>query len=149
MALREDYQDYVPNAAGKKYVISDVGAGQSTITDATVYDQVGDTFNAGVINATNAQVNKITPVHFYSTNVLKSAFVSNSTYADYPYRAAVALSGVLESMIPEVYFDVPQITSGIYAPVARAYNGGIYLYASEVPSANFTIPTIICWKGVS
>lgn len=149
MALREDYQDYIPNAAGKKYVISDAGAGQSIISDATVYDQMGDVFNAGVINATNIQVNLITPVQYFDTNVLTSAFVSDSTYEEYPYRAAVSLNGVKQGMIPDVMFDVPEQTSGIFAQVARAFENGIYIYASDIPEADFTIPTIICWRVMS
>ena len=146
MALRENYQDYIPNAAGKRYVISDAGDGQSVITDATVYDQIGDPFSAGVINATNIQVNLITPVQYFDTTVLASAFESDSTYEEYPYRAAVSLNGVKQGMIPDVMFDVPEQTSGIFAQVARAYENGIYIYASDIPEADFVIPTIICWK---
>ena len=149
MALRENYQDYIPNAAGKRYVISDEGDGQSVITDATVYDQIGDPFSAGVINATNIQVNKITPMQYFNTAVLVSAFTSDTTYEDYPYRAAVALTGVTENMIPEVVFSLADAVSGVFAPVAECYNGGIYLYASEVPETDITIPIIECRKVLS
>ena len=70
------------------------------------------------------------------------------TYADYPYRAAVALTGVLETMTPEVVFGVADATSGSFAPVVESYDGGIYVYASEAPTASVTIPTIILWKAV-
>ena len=75
-----------------------------------------------------------------------AAFVSNATYADFPYRAAVALTGVLSTMVPHVVFGAVDAISGIFAPVADCCNGGIYLYASEVPAADITIPTIICWR---
>ncbi len=70
------------------------------------------------------------------------------TYADFPYRAAVALAGVLAAMTPEVVFGVAEATSGSFAPVAACYDGGVYVYASEALSAAITIPTIILWKAV-
>lgn len=86
-------------------------------------------------------------LQFTNTSVEVSAFASDSTYADYPYRAAVALTGVTASMIPEVILGVADAVSGIFAPVAETYNGGIYIYAAEVPETALTVPTIICWKG--
>lgn len=87
-------------------------------------------------------------LQFTNKTVAASAFVANSTYEDFGYRAAVALSGVTANMTPEVVFNVADAISGIFAPVAACYAGGIYLYASEVPEATITIPTIICWKAV-
>ena len=83
---------------------------------------------------------------FSSTSVPAASFVSDSTYADYPYRAAVTLTGVTASMIPEVVFGVSDAMSGNFAPVAEAYDGGIHLYAAAVPDAAITIPTILAWR---
>lgn len=84
---------------------------------------------------------------FTGVSVPTSAFVSDSTYEDYGYRAAVALSGVTSSMIPEVVFSLADTSGGNFAPVAETYNGGIYLYAADVPESQINIPTIICWRG--
>lgn len=84
---------------------------------------------------------------FTNVSVSASAFVSDSTYEDYGYRASVALSGVTSSMIPEVVFSLADVSGGNFAPVAETYNGGIYLYAADVPESQITIPTIICWRG--
>lgn len=86
-------------------------------------------------------------LQFTNATVAVSAFASDSTYADYPYRAAVALTGVTASMIPEVTLGVADAVGGNFAPVAETYNGGIYIYAAEVPEAAITIPTILCWRG--
>lgn len=83
---------------------------------------------------------------FSSTSVPAASFVSDSTYADYPYSAAVTLTGVTASMIPEVVFGVSDAMSGNFAPVAEAYDGGIHLYAAAVPDAAITIPTILAWR---
>lgn len=84
-----------------------------------------------------------------NVSVSASSFVANTTYAEqgYGYRASVAISGVISSMIPEVVFSMSDAVSGNFAPVAETYNGGVYIYASEKPDATITIPTIICWRG--
>lgn len=86
-------------------------------------------------------------LQFSNVTVPKGAFVSNTTYQDFPYRASIALSGAIKSMIPEVVLSVDDALSGNYAPVAESYNGGVYLYAGSPPDADITIPTIIMWRG--
>lgn len=75
-----------------------------------------------------------------------SAFVSNATYEDYPYRAAIALTGVTNTMIPEVMFGLADAVEGNFAPISETYMGGVYIYAADIPEAAITIPTIICWR---
>lgn len=82
---------------------------------------------------------------FENTNVPTSAFTETNTYEDYPYSAAIALSGVTAGMIPEVIF-FPSETE-MFAPVAACYNGGVSIYAADIPEATITIPTIVCWRG--
>jgi len=84
---------------------------------------------------------------FANTVVAVSAWADDSTYEDYPYRAAVALSGVTAAMIPEVVFGLAAMSENSFAPVAECYNGGVYIYAADVPESTITIPTIICWRG--
>lgn len=84
---------------------------------------------------------------FSNTVVPTSAFVADTTYEDFGYRAAVALAGVLAIDIPEVMFGMAEAISGNFAPVAVSYDGGVYIYAADVPDAAITIPTIICWRG--
>ena len=84
---------------------------------------------------------------FTNISVPVSAFVADSTYQDYPFRAAIALTGVLDTMIPEVVLGVADAIDGNFAPVAATYNGGVYLYAASAPESAITVPTIICWKG--
>ena len=83
---------------------------------------------------------------FTDTTVAAAAFAPDTTYADFPFRASVSLAGVTGTMVPEVVFGATDAASGVFAPVAESISGGIYLYAAEVPSADITIPTIICWR---
>lgn len=57
MALKTDYKDYV-YSGNQKFKITANSDGTSTITDSTTYSQVGDTFGASDLNATNEEVNK-------------------------------------------------------------------------------------------
>lgn len=84
---------------------------------------------------------------FTDTVVPASAFSETGEYDAYPYRASVALNGVLASMIPEVIYGMEDATSGNFAPVAETYNGGVYLFATDIPKGDTEIPTIICWRG--
>lgn len=84
---------------------------------------------------------------FSNQSVATSAWAETKTYEDYPFRASVALSGVISTMIPQVVFSVAALAESSFAPVAECYNGGVYIYASDKPEKAVTIPTIICWKG--
>ena len=90
-----------------------------------------------------AQVARLT---FTSKSVATSAWASNSTYTDFPYRAAVACTGVTAAMFAEVVLSPADATSGNFAPVCQTYAGGVYLYAKAVPDAAITIPTIVVWR---
>lgn len=78
--------------------------------------------------------------------IYASAFEYSTDNDDYAYRAEVAIDGAEDSMKPDVTFNYEQISSGIYAPFAMSYSGGVYIYASEVPAANITIPVIDLWR---
>lgn len=71
--------------------------------------------------------------------------MADETYADYPYRAAIPLTGVTAASFAEVVLSPTDAVSGAYAPVCETYAGGIYLYANAVPSAAMTIPAIVIW----
>ena len=83
---------------------------------------------------------------FTNTTVEAASFTADETYGDFPYRAAVPLTGAAEAMTPEVVFGAADAMSGTFAPVAESYAGGVYIYAAELPSAAMTIPTILLWR---
>lgn len=83
---------------------------------------------------------------FTNTVVEAASFTADETYGDFPYRAAVPLTGAAEAMTPEVVFGAADAMSGTFAPVAESYAGGVYIYAAEIPSAAVTIPTILLWR---
>lgn len=81
---------------------------------------------------------------FTGKTVAVSDWASDSTYTDFPYRAAVACEGVTAKHYAEVTFSPADALEGIFCPVVTSYDGGVYIYASEIPGADLTILTIVC-----
>ena len=104
----------------------------------------GDFANASHAHAGYAEV-KI----FSGVSVAASAWVSDSTYAAYPYAASIACPGVTASHVPEVVFGATEAASGNYAPVALSGSGTVKIYAATKPTAAITVQSITCIKAVS
>jgi hypothetical protein len=104
----------------------------------------GDFANASHAHAGYAEV-KI----FSGVSVAASAWVSDSTYAAYPYAASIACPGVTESHVPEVVFGATEAASGNFAPVALSGSGTVKIYAATKPTAAITVQSITCIKAVS
>lgn len=86
-------------------------------------------------------------LQFNNVSVPASAFNSDTTYSEFPFKAAVSLSDVLDTMIPMVTFGLNDAISGEFAPIADSYDGGVYIYAESIPESTITIPTILVFKG--
>ena len=104
----------------------------------------GDFANAYHAHAGYAEV-KI----FSGVSVAASAWVSDSTYAAYPYAASIACPGVTASHVPEVVFGATEAASGNFAPVALSGSGTVKIYAATKPTAAITVQSITCIKAVS
>ena len=104
----------------------------------------GDFANASHAHAGYAEV-KI----FSGVSVAASAWVSDSTYAAYPYAASIACPGVTASHVPEVVFGATEAASGNFAPVALSGSGTVKIYAATKPTAAITVKSITCIKAVS
>lgn len=83
---------------------------------------------------------------FENVSVPVASFISDTTYADYPYRATIPLAGVIASMVPDVTFSIAALADCEFAPVAECYAGGIYIYASSAPTAAVLINSVVCWR---
>lgn len=55
------------------------------------------------------------------------------TEGTFLYRYAIPIEGVTENDYLRPSFDSKTLLSGVLAPHGESYNGGLYLYASEVP----------------
>lgn len=121
------------------------GIENSAVTNAKIADgavSAGKIASGAVTRAKLASDVKV--LSFTSKTVSVSDWVSDTTYTDFPYRAAVACEGVTAKHYAEVVFSPTDALEGIFCPVAESYDGGVYIYVSEIPEAALTIPTIVC-----
>ena len=144
-----DFADASHTHTGKADKVSSATAGHfagldssGNLTDSG--KKPGDFANASHAHAGYAEV-KI----FSAVSVAASAWVSDSTYAAYPYAASIACSGVTASHVPEVVFGATEAASGNFAPVALSGSGTVKIYAATKPTTAITVQSITCIKAVS
>lgn len=134
-----DKADKVKNATAGHFAGLD---SSGNLTDSG--KKTGDFANASHTHAGYAEV-KI----FSGVSVAASAWVSDGTYAAYPYAASIACPGVTASHVPEVVFGATEAASGNFAPVALSGSGTVKIYAATKPTAAITVQSITCIKAVS
>ena len=134
-----DKADKVKNATAGHFAGLD---SSGNLTDSG--KKPGDFANASHAHAGYAEV-KI----FSGVSVATSAWVSDSTYAAYPYAASITCPGVTASHVPEVVFGATEAASGNFAPVALSGSGTVKIYAATKPTAAITVQSITCIKAVS
>ena len=100
-----------------------------------------DATTAASTYATKTEMNKKQDKVLKFTNLAASQWVSDSTYADYPYRCDVTCSGVTADNYAEVVFALSQATSGSYAPLCETKANAVSIWSSE--NTPITIPTIL------
>ena len=141
----QDYDTLLPTPASHASTHQADGSDPITVKTGNIED--GAVINAKIANGAVARTKLASDVKvlsFTSKTVSVSAWASDTTYTDFPYRAAVACEGVTAKHYAEVTFAPADAMSGEFAPVAESYDGGVYLYASEISEAALTIPTIVC-----
>ena len=144
-----DFADASHTHTGKADKVSSATAGHfagldssGNLTDSG--KKPGDFANASHAHAGYAEV-KI----FSGVSVAASAWVSDSTYAAYPYAASITCPGVTASHVPEVVLGATEAASGNFAPVALSGSGTVKIYATTKPTAAITVQSIPCIKAAS
>lgn len=67
------------------------------------------------------------------------------TYAEYPYKADLYISGVTADMIPLVNFNATDQASGNFIGADSATNV-VTIWAKDKPSSTMTIPNVVLLK---
>jgi hypothetical protein len=104
-----------------------------------------DTANTNATTANNSIKTAPIMLKFANKTVATSAWTSDSTYTNYPYKAAISCNGVTSSYVADVIFSIAAIEANIYAPICETGSGTVTIWASEKPTSTLTIPTIICF----
>lgn len=84
---------------------------------------------------------------FENITLETTAFVEDTTYEAFGYKADISCTGVTAEFFSDVVFGVEEATSGNYAPISLSGTGIITIYAVYKPESTITIPSIICSKG--
>lgn len=96
--------------------------------------QVKDLFNEMIISKNNI-------------TIPTTDFVENSIYDGYTYRATIPITGVTKEYYPFVSFSVDAIKTGLFNNgIVDSYDGGVYIYATGLPTENVVINQIKCIK---
>lgn len=137
-----------------------MGANKVVYSGRTLIDLTSDTVDAASLRsgkkAHNSAGDSVTgsaivadgvKILLMNLSVATSAWVSDSTYSDYPYRARITVSGCTTSMWPDVLFASASITMLDNAKIgiryARSNSGSVDIFASAKPSAALTISYLI------
>lgn len=126
----------------------DTNAVASQLSDAlTQMETAYNTYNADLQKTYDKIkqdiISSSSAIKILNTDVTESMFVVDSTYEDYPYCLQIEVDEADAALIPTVNFDLPQAASGNYAPIAEAVDGMIKIYAKEIDSQAFIIPSIV------
>lgn len=135
-----------PLIADKDRFFKGNGAYSDISADLVTYDNTTSQLISTTVNgAINELKNKITPISF---SILTSAWISDTTYTGYDYRATIENVLILSTDKVDVTFDMGSLILANIASVAGAtveYTGGIYLYSKIVPTDTLT-GTYIIWR---
>ena len=120
---------------GNDITVSASGGASGDYVDLTTNQTVGGTKTfTDNITAPNISTTK-------ALSILTSAWVADTSYSGYNYRATIPDASVTTSKDVDVAFNMSSIGIAQTAVVGGAtvmYNGGFYLYAQSVPTAILT-----------
>lgn len=102
------------------------------------------------INGEALSANVTTRLSFTNSIVAVSSWTddnSRSWSADYPKRGVISgLTGVQSTMFADVILYPEDALSGIYAPIAETGTNCVYIWATEVPESDLSVPTVFVIK---
>lgn len=93
----------------------------------------------------NAKILSSTMLVFTDITIQPADFVPDSTYDDFPYAAFIELPNVRDTYQPDVVFSSTTVGNDLLSNKAKSGNGGVYIYAADIPEESLNIPTILCW----
>ena len=86
---------------------------------------------------------KAKPTKYTNIVVPSSTITEDTTYSAYPYKVDITLDKATSSSIPTVVLSMDDATTGVFAPIAEAYDGYVRLYLKTLSNQNITIPVIL------
>lgn len=127
--LIEELRSKMPSAASNDY----------TDTDKAKVDNLPADTSAVLAKKGNTQTTRVTNV-----SIQASAWASDATFTDYPYKATLSITGVTATMECKTF--LPDHTDAdlqyLFAPWVNTKNGGLEVWAVSKPTAEIIIELI-------
>ena len=143
-----DYQ--AANSGWPALTQEDINADGDTYEVAMATVSFSESNISGVVSKLPALAEKYNqPIRKTNVSILTSAWKSDATYEDFPFRAAVTVTGATANHVPDIIPSPADIMTGNLAPFAETYAGGVYLYAKEEPEATVILATLTMWPEVT
>jgi hypothetical protein len=79
--------------------------------------------------------------------ILPDAWLSDTTYPTFGFRASVTMTGVTGTDYADVTFGLTDATSSNFAPIVETTENALYIYASIQPTADVILPGVVIIKG--
>lgn len=128
------------NAAAASIAINTAGNLQTEIDTLTA--TVGTKADQTDVTSTNAKlIRDVTAI-----TVPASAFVADTTFTNYPYKADITVSGATSNDVPDVQPSQDAMDLNILGGKSLAGAGIVTIYANAVPSAAIVIDRITLRK---
>lgn len=83
------------------------------------------------------------PIKFTNIMVASGEWIPSTMYDGYGYEVMIHIDNAKETHTPSVIFNIPEATSGNFAPVAIAEDQAVTIFAKEQPSNDIVIPLIV------
>ncbi len=100
---------------------------------------------ASNINQTVQKFEQTKPLKFVDVTLSTDMIEEDETYKDYKYKADIPLAEVTQNYTPSITFELEDITSAIFAPIAEAFDGFVRIYLKSTISKPITIPVILLY----
>ena len=136
-SLTKDYE-------AKDIVYDDTKSVQPIGTD-NVQDAV-KIIKDNIDEISEAMQNKPDILTFTNVNIEVSSWIEDATYEDFGFKADIICNGVTANYIPNVIFNMTDVTSGKFSPIAKSGNEIITIYANEKPTNTIVIASIYAIK---
>ena len=75
-----------------------------------------------------------------------AGWVASSDFEQYPFQFTIGISGMTANDFAEIVPAPETIEQGILAPICQTAAGGLKVYATEKPTAQMVIDSIVWWR---
>lgn len=126
-----------------------LGLGSAAYTESSAYAAATHGHAQSDITGLTTALANLQSLIFKNKTVAVAAWNADAEFPGWGYRASIACTGALATMVPTVNFAPTEIAANNYASFSISHDGGVYIYARSLPATNITISNIVFIKVVA